>query len=106
MSENLTSLVAIQGFDKSSGIGVFAKIPESRSNDQMGFGDILNRGLNGLNQKMLSSQSELQKLSLGEPQNLHQVMINLEETRISFQLMMQVRNKCLEAYQDIMKMQM
>jgi flagellar hook-basal body complex protein FliE len=47
----------------------------------------------------------LQRLATGDVQNLHQVMIGLEESRLSFQLFMQVRNRMLEAYQDIMKMQ-
>jgi flagellar hook-basal body complex protein FliE len=32
-------------------------------------------------------------------------MVNLEESRLSFQLMMQVRSRCCEAYQDVMRMQ-
>jgi flagellar hook-basal body complex protein FliE len=57
-----------------------------------------------VNQKLLSTQTDLQKLAVGDVQNLHQVMINLEEARMSFQLLMQVRNRVLEAYQDVMKM--
>jgi flagellar hook-basal body complex protein FliE len=37
--------------------------------------------------------------------NLHQVMLHLEESRIGLQLLLQVRNRVLEAYQDVMKMQ-
>lgn len=48
---------------------------------------------------------QLQDLAAGTSQNLHQVMISLEEARLSFQLLMQVRNRVLEAYQDVMRMQ-
>jgi flagellar hook-basal body complex protein FliE len=47
----------------------------------------------------------MQRLAAGEVQNLHQIMIRLEESKLSFQLMLQVRNRLLEAYQDVMKMQ-
>jgi flagellar hook-basal body complex protein FliE len=51
------------------------------------------------------NQKDLQALASGKVDNLHDVMIRLEESRVSFQLMMQVRARLLEAYQDIMKMQ-
>ncbi len=70
-----------------------------------GFADMVTRGISEVNQQLLVSQTGLQRLATGETQNLHQVMIQLEESRTSFQLMMQVRNRLLEAYQDVMKMQ-
>jgi flagellar hook-basal body complex protein FliE len=39
------------------------------------------------------------------PSNLHEVMIHLEEARLSFQLLAQVRNRLLDAYQEVMRMQ-
>jgi flagellar hook-basal body complex protein FliE len=71
---------------------------------QGGFSQMVAKGLDDVNQKLLSTQTDLQKLAVGDVQNLHQVMINLEEARMSFQLLMQVRNRVLEAYQDVMKM--
>jgi flagellar hook-basal body complex protein FliE len=70
-----------------------------------GFGELFNQGLSQVNEQLLASQVDLQNLATGEVQNLHQVMIRLEESRLNFQLMMQVRGRLLEAYQDIMKMQ-
>lgn len=70
-----------------------------------GFGEIFSQGLAQVNETLLTSQTDLQRLATGDVENLHQVMIKLEESRLSFQLMMQVRNRLLEAYQDVMKMQ-
>ena len=67
-------------------------------------GQMVSDGISQVNSKLISNQVDLQKLALGETQNLHQLMINLEESRVSFQMMMQVRSRLLEAYQDIMKM--
>lgn len=69
------------------------------------FGELVTQGLASINQQLLASQVDLQQMATGEVQNLHQVMIRLEESRVAFQLMMQVRGRLLEAYQDIMKMQ-
>ena len=70
-----------------------------------GFGDLFAQGLGEVNRQLVASQSELQGLANGDAANLHQVMIRLEETRLGFQLMVQVRNRLLEAYQDVMRMQ-
>jgi flagellar hook-basal body complex protein FliE len=69
------------------------------------FGQLVSEGLQGVNQKLMTSQADLQQLALGEAPNLHEVMLRLEESRISFQLAMQVRNRLLEAYQEVMRMQ-
>lgn len=70
-----------------------------------GFADLFARGLGEVNGQLVASQSELQGLAVGDAQNLHQLMIRLEETRLAFQLMVQVRNRLLEAYQEVMRMQ-
>lgn len=71
----------------------------------LGFGELVSRGLSEMNGQLLASQVDLQQLATGNVQNLHQIMIRLEESRLSFQLLLQVRNRLLEAYQDVMKMQ-
>jgi flagellar hook-basal body complex protein FliE len=48
---------------------------------------------------------EVRQLAAGEPVSLHEVMIHLEEAKLSFQLLAQVRNRLLEAYQDVMRTQ-
>ena len=57
------------------------------------------------NQQLLDADQQVTRLALGETDNLHQVMIKLEQAKLSFQLMVQVRNKLLEAYQDVLRMQ-
>ncbi len=41
----------------------------------------------------------------GQDVSLHQAMIAMEEASVSFQLMVEVRNKLLESYQELMRMQ-
>ncbi len=61
--------------------------------------------LSSVNQNLVTADHDMQKLAVGATQNLHEVMIHLEEARLSFQLLAQVRNKVLDAYQEVMRMQ-
>jgi flagellar hook-basal body complex protein FliE len=70
-----------------------------------GFGQLVAQGLEKVNGSLLDAQVDMQRLAAGEVGNLHQVMLKLEESRLSFQLMLQVRNRLLESYQDVMRMQ-
>jgi flagellar hook-basal body complex protein FliE len=69
------------------------------------FGAWLSQSLDGVNQQLVRADQGLQSLATGDAQNLHQVMIALEEARVGMQLMVQVRNRLLEAYQEILRMQ-
>jgi flagellar hook-basal body complex protein FliE len=57
-----------------------------------------------VNDKLLQADELVRKLALGEVDNVHQVMIALDQARLSFQLLTQVRNKLLESYQDVLRM--
>jgi flagellar hook-basal body complex protein FliE len=70
-----------------------------------GFGQMVTQGLDAVNQELTISETDLQQLAIGGAQNLHQIMIRLEQSRLSFQLLMQVRSRLLESYDDIMKLQ-
>lgn len=65
----------------------------------------IDSNLGEANDKLIHADRMVQKLALGEVDNLHQVMIALDEAKFSFNLLVQVRNKLLEAYQDVMRMQ-
>ena len=47
----------------------------------------------------------IQAMSVGEPKDVHEVMIAMEKAGISLRLMVQVRNKILAAYEEIMRLQ-
>ena len=71
----------------------------------MDFASWMAKEIGSTNDKILQADQQLQRLATGEADNLHQVMLGLEEAKASFQLMVQLRNKLLEAYQDILRMQ-
>lgn len=68
------------------------------------FGNLLKEAIQQVNDVDKGSQGELQKY-LSNESDLHSVMIALEKADLSFQVMMQVRNKIVQAYQEIMKSQ-
>jgi flagellar hook-basal body complex protein FliE len=82
-----------------------AALPSASTAGGAGFSNLVSQGLEQVNQQLMTSQTDLQQLAVGDVQNLHQIMIRMEETRMSFQLALQIRSRLLEAYQDVMKMQ-
>ncbi|MNU06030.1 Flagellar hook-basal body complex protein FliE [compost metagenome] len=66
---------------------------------------MVDAGLNGVNRALLRTETDAQRLAVGDVQNLHQVMIHMEEAKAGFQLLLQVRNRLLDAYQEVMRMQ-
>ena len=48
---------------------------------------------------------QTEKLVKMENQDVHNTMISVQKADLSFQMMMQIRNKIIDAYQEIMKMQ-
>lgn len=69
------------------------------------FDTLLGDLVKDVNQKQLESGKQVRAMLSGENVPLHQVMIASEEASVSFQLMVEVRNKLLEAYQELMRMQ-
>jgi flagellar hook-basal body complex protein FliE len=61
--------------------------------------------MDDLNTKLSQADMQVRQLAVGDDTNVHQVMMSLEKARLSLELVVQVRNKVLEAYQSVMQMQ-
>ncbi len=61
--------------------------------------------LTNLNQSQLNSDNLVEQLSRGEDVDLHTVMISLEENNVNFNVALGIRDKLVEAYREIMRMQ-
>ncbi len=91
-----------------SGIGLSKAFPaavKDSSSAVTGAGKFFNELVSKVNDMQVKSDKSIQGLASGENKNLHEVMIEVEKASISFQFMTQVRNKALDAYQEIMRMQ-
>lgn len=69
------------------------------------FADTLKDAVQNVNQAQKEADVKMQELATGKNHNIHEVMLTTEKADISLRLMTQVRNKIIEAYQEIMKMQ-
>ena len=69
------------------------------------FGNVLGRLVHDVNDKQAAAGDAVRGLLGGQKVSLHQAMIAMEEASVSFQLMVEVRNKLLESFQELMRMQ-
>lgn len=68
------------------------------------FGEFLNSAIQQVNSLQQESEKLNEALALGLTDNIHQVMIASEKASVAMQFTLQVRNKILDAYQEIMRM--
>lgn len=69
------------------------------------FSKILGEALNSLAETENNANDMMSRLAAGEDVDLHQVMLAAQEADIAFQVALQTRNKLVDAYQEIMRMQ-
>lgn len=70
------------------------------------FGDLLTTQVDKLNATQLSADQMVSDFAAGKTDDLHNVMIGVEEARLSMELAVQVRNKIIEAYKELTQMQL
>jgi flagellar hook-basal body complex protein FliE len=78
----------------------------TKAPDGASFDNLLGNLVREVNSKQLASAATAREMMSGGNVSLHQAMIAMEEASVSFQLMVEVRNKLLESYQEIMRMQL
>jgi flagellar hook-basal body complex protein FliE len=66
---------------------------------------MMKKFVNDVDDKMKVSANEKNKVLTGEATNLHQAMIASQESSVSFTLMVELRNKLVESYQELMRAQ-
>ncbi|MTI65725.1 MAG: flagellar hook-basal body complex protein FliE [Firmicutes bacterium] len=69
------------------------------------FGDVLEEKLEKVNDLQLKADKANRDLITGEAQDIHSVMIATEEAKLALEMTVQVRNKVIEAYKEINRMQ-
>jgi flagellar hook-basal body complex protein FliE len=68
------------------------------------FSDYMKRSLEEVNQKMIDSDKAIQDFTTGKNQDIHGTMIAMKKAEVSFELVMQIRNKLVSAYDEIRRM--
>jgi flagellar hook-basal body complex protein FliE len=69
------------------------------------FSDVLRQSVDKVNEYQHQADSAIKELVAGRSKNIHETMLAIERADTSLKLMMQVRNKMLDAYKEIMRMQ-
>jgi flagellar hook-basal body complex protein FliE len=70
-----------------------------------GFGEVIEQVLEDVNNRLVTSGEMAEEMAAGKPVDIAQVMIAGTKAGIAFNMTMQVRNKVLSAYEEIMRMQ-
>ena len=73
---------------------------------QRSFGDFLMDSVSQVNKLQEDANIAIEKLATGKSKNIHETLLAVEEAELAFKTMNQVRTKVIDAYKEIMKMQM
>lgn len=75
------------------------------NNKDFSFTEVMKEKLDQVNKLQVESDESTKALIAGDVENVHDMLLKTEEARLSLELAVQVRNKVVEAYQEIMRMQ-
>ncbi|MDK2836582.1 MAG: flagellar hook-basal body complex protein FliE [Thermosediminibacterales bacterium] len=78
---------------------------KNKQNHEISFKEFLNNSIKKVNQLQQDSQKLSEMLAVGKIDNLHKAMISVEKASLALQLTIQIRNKLLDAYNELMRMQ-
>jgi len=83
----------------------FEPVEKLKEKEKGSFSEIIRESIKKVMDIEKEASAEAEKLIKNETPDLHNVMIAIEKADLTFQLMMQVRNKIISAYEEIMRMQ-
>lgn len=92
------------GIGKVEQLGTLNSKPEASGVEGKSFGDVLKESINKVDSIQKEADHAIQNMVSGSG-DIHTAMIALEQANISFQMMMQVRNKIVSAYEEVMRTQ-
>lgn len=95
------SIEGIRSVASTAQAGGLAALKPSPS---AGFGDLLTSAIDKVNDKQLIAQDAIKSLAAGNADNVHEVVLAEVDAEISFKMLAQTRNKLVEAYKEIMRM--
>lgn len=85
-------------------IGLGGAMPSTAAPTE-GFGQMLDGLVATVDAKQSAAQAATRKVLLGDSDQLHQSVIAMQEASVAFTMMVEVRNKLVESYQELMRMQ-
>ena len=86
-------------------VGMPGTVPGVGTDGISAFGQSLTNAIGRVNDSQRTANAQVEAFVSGEQEDLHEVMIAMNEAQLHFQLMTEVRNKALDTYQELMRMQ-
>jgi flagellar hook-basal body complex protein FliE len=100
LGEVLSSVSNLQGLQSSNPLA-----HQKEHNENESFGELLNKSLKEVNKTQLEGYKAMEEIATGKVENLQQAVQKIEEAELSLKLALEVKNKALNAYKEISKMQ-
>lgn len=82
-----------------------SEIDKALKESSTSFGQTLTQAISDVNSLQSEAGKAVEKMVTGEAGDLHEVMIAVEKARTSFDLLMEIRNKTIDVYREMMRMQ-
>ena len=101
----MNEITFTKGLESLKGNGLDTVTKTKTPQDPASFGNMLVDSLNDANRLKLKADEAVDNLAAGKQKDIHATMIALEKADVAFQLLMQVRNKIISAYETVMRMQ-
>ena len=90
---------------RKAGIGQVDRVSPTDRVTAPGFADMFEKFVKGVDHKKKVSAQQTQDLILGRSDNIHEAVVKSEEAKVAFNLMIEVRNKLVDSYKELMRMQ-
>lgn len=90
-------------------IGSSGLVPLSSDVSKVGggsFGDVIQRFVAETNAQQMQADQAIHQLATGQTDSVHETMLAMAKADLSFRMFVEVQNKVIEAYQEVMRMQM
>ncbi len=79
----------------------------NNSNDKVDFGEVLKNAVDKVNDEQINANNDIESLIKGDNNiTMHQVMLSSQESQMSMQLMIEMRNKLYDAYKELSSVQL
>lgn len=72
----------------------------------MPFSEVVQKAVNGVNEMQVQADQKSADLISGKTDDVHDVSIAMQRSKLSFELMMEIRNKLLDTYKEVSRIQM
>lgn len=77
----------------------------NENSNELSFKETMGKVVNDVNEMQVKADKAIEDFSTGKIKNMHEVMISMKKAEMSFQFLMETRNKLVEAYKEVSRMQ-